>query len=83
MQANQKPILQTNERPADRVVRGVVCAILLLMAFFLFDTPVALVEGTIALAVGIAGAVSFLTGLMGWCPFYAMLGMSTCSPAQR
>jgi hypothetical protein len=68
-----------NERPADRIVRAVVGAILLALAFFMIDTPIALVEGTIALAVGIAGGISFLTGVMGWCPFYAALGYSSCA----
>jgi hypothetical protein len=68
-----------NERPADRIVRAVVGAILLALAFFLVDTPIALVEGTIALAVGIVGGISFLTGVMGWCPFYAALGYSSCA----
>ena len=72
--------MNCNERPADRIVRSVVGAILLALAFFLIDTPIALVEGTIALAIGIAGGISFLTGVMGWCPFYAALGYSTCAP---
>jgi hypothetical protein len=67
-----------NERPADRIVRAVVGAILLALAFLMFDTPIALVEGTIALAIGVAGGISFLTGVMGWCPFYAAFGHSTC-----
>jgi len=28
---------------------------------------------------GAVGAVPLLTGLIGWCPPYAMLGMNTCS----
>ena len=28
---------------------------------------------------GAVGAVPLLTGLIGWCPPYAMLGISTCS----
>ena len=73
--------MNCNERPADRIVRSVVGAILLALAFFLIDTPIALVEGTIALAIGIAGGISFLTGVMGWCPFYAAVGLTTC-PAE-
>ena len=71
--------MNCNERPADRIVRTVVGAILLALAFLMIDTPIALVEGTIALAVGFAGGISFLTGVMGWCPFYAALGYSTCA----
>ena len=28
---------------------------------------------------GIIGAVPLLTGLIGWCPPYAMFGINTCS----
>lgn len=28
---------------------------------------------------GVVGAVPLLTGLLGWCPPYAIFGISTCS----
>ncbi|MEH6456534.1 MAG: DUF2892 domain-containing protein [Cocleimonas sp.] len=28
---------------------------------------------------GVVGVVPLLTGLIGWCPPYAMLGINTCS----
>lgn len=28
---------------------------------------------------GLIGAVPLITGLIGWCPPYAMLGINTCS----
>ena len=28
---------------------------------------------------GVIGAVPLLTGLIGWCPPYAMFGINTCS----
>ncbi len=31
---------------------------------------------------GAVGAVPLLTGLMGWCPPYALFGMSTCKIKQ-
>jgi len=27
---------------------------------------------------GVVGAVPLLTGLMGWCPAYTLLGLNTC-----
>jgi len=36
----------------------------------------------IALALGIFGAVTLLTGLIGWCPAYALLGIRTCAAKQ-
>lgn len=71
--------MHCNERSADRIVRAVVGAILLALAYLMLDTPIALVEGTIALAVGIAGGISFVTGVVGWCPFYAALGYTSCA----
>ena len=32
---------------------------------------------------GLVGAVPLLTGLIGWCPPYAILGMSTCSVKKK
>jgi hypothetical protein len=27
---------------------------------------------------GVAGAIPLLTGLIGWCPLYSLLGINTC-----
>jgi hypothetical protein len=74
--------MEGNEGPIDRIVRSVVGAILLAVVAFSFEGPIALVEGVIALAIGIFGAVTLLTGLIGWCPAYALLGIRTCAPKQ-
>lgn len=83
MAIQERPILSANERGVDRIVRAVVGAALLAFAIISFSGPFALVEGVIALALGIIGAISLGTGLMGWCPFYAMLGISTCEARAR
>jgi hypothetical protein len=36
------------------------------------------VTGTIALVLGIVGAVFVLTSLVSFCPLYRVFGMSTC-----
>ena len=72
--------MESNEGPIDRIVRSVVGAALLAIVAFSLEGPIALVEGAIALAVGIAGAVTLLTGAIGWCPAYALLGINTCAP---
>ena len=72
--------MEGNEGPIDRIVRSVVGAALLAVVAFSFEGPIALVEGVIALAAGVAGAVTLLTGLVGWCPAYALLGIRTCAP---
>jgi DUF2892 family protein len=71
--------METNQGPVDRVVRSIVGAALLAIVVFSLEGPIALVEGAIALVIGTVGAVTLLTGLIGWCPTYALLGFSTCS----
>jgi hypothetical protein len=77
--------MDTNQGPVDRIVRSIVGAALLAVVVFSLEGPIALVEGAIALAIGAVGAVTLLTGLIGWCPTYALLGISTCKdrPAAR
>lgn len=70
--------MHANERGIDRIIRAFVGAALLIFAVISFSGPFAVVEGTIALVLGVIGAISFLTGVMGWCPFYAALGITTC-----
>ncbi len=79
MRLSEKPILRPNERAIDRIIRSAVGTILLTFAFISLGGPVDLVGGTIALALGVVGAISLGTGLLGWCPFYAILGIRTCS----
>jgi uncharacterized membrane protein len=60
-----------NMGQTDRVIRLVVGAALLLLAF----TTVA---GAWAWVAGIVGAVLLATAAMGSCPPYALLGINTC-----
>ena len=55
-----------NEGTIDRTLRIFVGVLLLGLA----------VSGTTAL--GWIGVVPLLTGLMGYCPLYSVLGISTC-----
>lgn len=34
--------------------------------------------GSAAIVLGAAGAVALLTGLVGWCGLYTLLGVKTC-----
>ena len=79
----QRPVLHANERGVDRLIRSIAGASMLAFAIITFSGPFAVVEGIIALALGIAGVISLGTGLLGWCPFYAMLGLSTCETRAR
>lgn len=51
----------------ERIARIVIGAIILSLAFIGPETP-----------WGYLGIVPLLTGLVGWCPPYHLLGISTC-----
>jgi hypothetical protein len=63
--------MKTNVGGIDRVIR--IVAGLALIGLTL--------TGTIG-AWGWFGVVPLATGLIGWCPPYAMLGFSTCSTSK-
>ncbi|KRH99576.1 DUF2892 domain-containing protein [Curvibacter sp. PAE-UM] len=60
--------MKTNIGGMERVARILVGAILVGLA----------ATGTVGWW-GWLGAIPLATGLMGWCPPYAMLGINTCS----
>lgn len=55
---------------ADRVIR---LAAGLALGFAAYQTG-----GGAAIILGIAGAMAFVTGLVGWCGLYTLLGINTC-----
>jgi hypothetical protein len=61
----------TNEGTIDRALR-VAVGVALIVWFFLDQG-----QGFWHYAK-LIGAVPILTGLIGWCPLYAILGVSTC-----
>ena len=60
-----------NEHPIERLLRIVFGLVILSLVFFGPQT-----------AWGFLGAIPLITGVIGSCPLYTMLGFSTC-PAQR
>lgn len=60
--------MKTNEGKVDRVVRIIVGLILLSLVFI----------GPQTLG-GLVGLVPLLTGVVGFCPLYKVLGFNTCS----
>jgi hypothetical protein len=65
-------MFNTNEGTVDRILRIVVG--LALLVWFFMD------QGTGALHYAkLIGIVPLLTGVVGWCPLYAIFGLSTCS----
>lgn len=61
--------MKANEGIADRVIR-VAAGVLILGTFFLVEGP--------ARWLALIGAVPLLTGLVGYCPLYAIFGFNTC-----
>lgn len=64
--------MKTNESIADRAIRIVLGILLGLLVAF------KVVTGAAAIAVGIAAAIAIITGLVGFCAIYALVGISTC-----
>jgi len=64
--------LEKNEHPIERGVRILVGLGLLGIAFFGPKTP-----------WGFIGILPLLTGALGSCPLYSLLGISTCGAASR
>lgn len=67
---------QINESPVDRAVR-IVLGIALLAA-----GAAGLVGAPIVYGIWVVGAIALVTGLVGFCPLYAILRFST-APARR
>jgi hypothetical protein len=63
--------MKVNIHPFERVARSVLGAGLMSLAFVGPTNPWFLL-----------GVIPLATGLVGWCPPYALLGISTC-PRQR
>jgi Protein of unknown function (DUF2892) len=60
-------LLPVNEHPVERAVRVAIGVALLSLAFIGPKTP-----------WGYLGVIPILTGLLGSCPLFTLLGMSTC-----
>ena len=60
-----------NEGSLDRILRIVVGIVLISLVFIGPQTP-----------WGWLGVVPLLTGLVGWCPVYTLLGIRTCPMKQ-
>lgn len=66
--------MRRNEAAWDRVIR-------FLAGLTAVTTGSVLLEpGLTAAALAIAGSILIVTGLVGWCPLYAVLGVRTLRP---
>lgn len=64
-------MFKINEANWDRVVRVISGIILLYVGFG------GVVAGTLGTVLGIVGALAVVTGLIGFCPMYALIKFST------
>jgi hypothetical protein len=67
--------MKTNMGSTDRAIRVLIAIVLGILIY----TNV--LTGTLALVLGIVGAILVLTSLMNFCPIYRVFGMSTCKRA--
>jgi Protein of unknown function (DUF2892) len=63
--------MKLNMGLVDRVIR-ILLAIVIAILYF---TNV--MQGTVALILGVVAVVMLLTGVISFCPLYALLGLST------
>lgn len=66
--------MTVNEGMVDRILRVVVGVVLIALAL-------GYLPGVGASPWGWIGVVPLATGLIGWCPAYTILGISTCRRA--
>ena len=63
--------MKTNESTLDRVIRVVIGIVLLVLGWG------GLVGGGLGLALKILGFIPLITGIIGFCPLYALFKTST------
>jgi hypothetical protein len=63
--------MKTNESGMDRIIRALVGIVLLALYF------TGTVTGGLGIAFIVVGAVLLLTGVVGFCPLYALLRINT------
>jgi hypothetical protein len=64
------PMLKQNEGKTDRMIRVVLGVILLGLSIFSLT-------GTTQIVAGVAGVIALVTGAIGFCGLYKILGIST------
>jgi len=67
--------MEKNECTSDRVVRVILGMILLYVGAIYME-----LSGILSYIVVIVGLLLLVTGLIGFCLLYSVLGMNTCKP---
>jgi hypothetical protein len=63
--------MKTNESTIDRIIRVIVGIVLLALGLF------GVVSGALMWVFYVVGAILLVTGIIGFCPLYALLKLST------
>jgi hypothetical protein len=66
-----------NEGTADRVIRIVVGVVLLTLGWG------GVVSGTLGAVLSVLAFIPLVTGIVGWCPLYAVAHLSTRSSSDK
>lgn len=64
--------MKKNMSNADRIIRLVIVAVIAALYF------TGTLTGFLAIALLVAAAIFTLTSILGFCPIYAIFGLSTC-----
>lgn len=63
--------MKNNESSLDRILRVVIAAVIAVIYF------TGILTGAWAIVLGIIAVILLVTGLIGFCPLYKLLGLST------
>jgi uncharacterized membrane protein HdeD (DUF308 family) len=63
--------MKINESKTDRIIRIVLGALLLILGFFVVDSV------TLGIVMMVIGGIALVTGIVGFCPLYALFKFST------
>jgi hypothetical protein len=63
--------MKTNESTIDRIIRVIVGIVLVALGLF------GVVSGALMWVFYVVGAILLVTGIIGFCPLYALLKLST------
>jgi Inner membrane protein YgaP-like, transmembrane domain len=65
--------MKTNMGAADRIIRLLLVAVVIVLYW------TGAISGTIAIVLGVVAAIFLITSIIGFCPAYTPLGISTRS----
>jgi len=64
--------MKKNVGTIDAIIRFILAVVVAVLIFR------GILTGALAVILGIAAAALVITGLIGWCGLYALLGIRTC-----